>query len=222
MTAKHTKTAKINIPMCIASVLLCLTLISIHLTGGLYAKYITSSSAEDSARVITFGDITITESGSFDGTAATKGMIIPGVNLQKKAVVDFAGSESAVYVFVEVILSEHWTTTDNFLFSYKVNDSTGAPFMTWAIENGWTFLKKAEAANTYVYYRTLAPNTELKAVDIIADDGAIAVSEYITKSEITSMTEISVKLRASVVQSGGFDDADAAWTSIAAKEGSAN
>lgn len=43
--------ANVNIPMCLAGVLLCLTLISVHLTGGLYARYSTSGTGGDSARV---------------------------------------------------------------------------------------------------------------------------------------------------------------------------
>ena len=46
--------AKINIPMCIACVLLCLTLFSFYLCGGLYAKYISTAYGGDSARVAKF------------------------------------------------------------------------------------------------------------------------------------------------------------------------
>ena len=45
---------KVNIPMCLACVLLCLTLISMHLTTGLYARYTTTAQASDSARVAKF------------------------------------------------------------------------------------------------------------------------------------------------------------------------
>lgn len=45
---------KLNIPMCLGLVLLCLTLISIHFTSGLYAKYVSKNDAEDSARVAKF------------------------------------------------------------------------------------------------------------------------------------------------------------------------
>lgn len=45
---------KVNIPMVLACVLLCLTLISIHLTSGLYARYTTTATASDSARVARF------------------------------------------------------------------------------------------------------------------------------------------------------------------------
>ena len=46
--------AKMNIPMCIACVLLCLTLFSMYLTGGLYARYISRDEGEDFARVAEF------------------------------------------------------------------------------------------------------------------------------------------------------------------------
>ena len=43
--------AKLNIPMCAALVLLLMTMISIHLTSGLYARYTTTATGSDSARV---------------------------------------------------------------------------------------------------------------------------------------------------------------------------
>lgn len=46
--------AKLNIPMCAALVLLLLTMVSIHLTSGLFARYTSSSSGSDSARVAKF------------------------------------------------------------------------------------------------------------------------------------------------------------------------
>ena len=51
---KNKRRSKVNIPMCAAAVILCLTLVSIHLTSGLYARYSTTSSGEDSARVAKF------------------------------------------------------------------------------------------------------------------------------------------------------------------------
>lgn len=46
--------AKLNIPMCAALVLLLLTMISIHLTSGLYARYTATATATSSARVAKF------------------------------------------------------------------------------------------------------------------------------------------------------------------------
>ena len=209
--AKHRKTAKVNIPMCIASFLFCLTLISIHLTSGLYAKYISSASGNDSARVIKFGELTITETGDF--YEDNKLMIIPGVDLIKKATVSFSGSESATYVFVE-IMPTGWSATDDVTFALLSNGKTA---MQWSIADGWVFLKSDNG--TYIYYRELAPNLELVTADIIARNGKITVSDQITKSEIKAMTDVSIKLRATVVQSGGFENPEAAWNSVAAKEG---
>lgn len=45
---------KRNIPMFIAGILLCLTLLSMYLVSGLYAKFTTSGEGEDSARVAAF------------------------------------------------------------------------------------------------------------------------------------------------------------------------
>ena len=207
---RHHKT-KMNIPMCLAAILLSLTLISIHLTSGLYAKYISSASGNDSARVIKFGELTLTEEGDF--YEGNKLMIIPGVALTKKATVSFSGSESATYVFVEITPSK-WSTTDNKTFSLMSNGKTA---MQWNVAEGWLFLKSDNG--TYIYYRELTPNTELIATDIIAENGKITVSNQITKSEIQVMTGISIKLRATVVQSGGFKNPEAAWNSVAVKEG---
>lgn len=52
--AKTTKTRTFNKPMIVAGILFYLTLVSICLTSGLYAKYLVSDSAEDSARVAKF------------------------------------------------------------------------------------------------------------------------------------------------------------------------
>lgn len=45
---------KHNIPMCAALVLLLLTMITTHLTSGLYARYTSTASSQDSARVAKF------------------------------------------------------------------------------------------------------------------------------------------------------------------------
>lgn len=212
--AKHTKTTKVNIPMCIVSFLFCLTLISIHLTSGLYAKYITSASGGDYARGITFGDLTLTESGDFNANGEL--VIIPGVDLTKRAVVDFTGSEAPTYVFIQVTAAQ-WHTEDNYSFAAYSGDKV---FMQWSVADDWTYLKND--GETYVYYRTLVPNKELNEVNVIANNGNITVSEYITRSEILTLSDVSIKLRATAVQSGGFENPTAAWNSLAAKEGSAN
>ena len=213
--AQHKKTSKVNIPMCVAAFLFCITLVSIHLTSGLYSKYVSSSSSNDSARVVTFGDLTLTETGDF--YEENKLMIIPGVDLTKKAMVKFSGSEAATYVFVEINPSASWQTTDNKTFFITLNNKTA---MQWSVADGWKYLMKSDNGTdtTYIYYRELAPNIPLVGADII-DNGIITVSDQITRNEIKSMTGISINFRATVVQSGGFADPEAAWNAVAAKEG---
>ena len=165
-----------------------------------------------SARVISFGDLTLSESGDFYENNSL--MIIPVVNLTKKATVDFAGSESATYVFVEIVPSDGWQETYGYTFSYISNDKIA---MQWSVNEYWELL--TDENGIYVYYRALVPNTALEGVDIIADNGRIFVSDQISKSELGSMVNISIKLRAAVVQAGGFANPEAAWNSVAAKEG---
>lgn len=56
------KPGKLNIPMYAAGVLLVLTLLSLHVTSGLYARYVSRGSAGDEARVATFH---VTASGTY-------------------------------------------------------------------------------------------------------------------------------------------------------------
>ena len=53
---------KVNIPLLLAGILFCLTLISISLTSNLIAKYSTTASGSDSARVAKFDVGTTTNS----------------------------------------------------------------------------------------------------------------------------------------------------------------
>ena len=201
------KTAIVNIPMCIACVLFCLTLVSIRLTSGLYARYVNTASGSSSARVISFGNITLRETGNFASSGSAK--IIPGVNLKKQVQISFTGSESATYVFVEITPTGGWTTGDNATFS-MLNAK-----MQWRVATGttgWTFL--SSSGGTYVYYKMLGPNTPLSELDVIANEGEITVSDQITSSELQALEAVSITLRASVVQAGGFADAAAAWASI--------
>lgn len=207
----------INLPMALACVLLCLTLISINLTGGLYAKYTSSGSSPETARVIKFGDLTLTETGDFVEGGSTM-MIVPGVDIQKKATVYFAGSEAATYVFVTVVLSSDWTPdseTAPKVFTLPIPGADGIPGMSWTVADGWSFLQKG-IGNDYVYYLELAPNEKLEGRDIIKD-GRVTVSDGITRFQIDAMTGITVTFRAAVVQSGGFESADAAWESLSKK-----
>lgn len=220
---KRKREMKLNIPMCAACILLCLTLITTHMTGGLYAKYTASGAGSDSARVITFGDISIAEEGDFDSTKGDFAEeIVPGVDLKKKVTVKFAGSEAATYVFVEAVLSGNWTGQNavsddgNEIDTFSIlSEDEETAYLQWQIADGWDYV--GQSANGYVYYKALAPNAPLNDEDIVSDDGLITVSSQIPTipgNEYTELGDTYINFEAIVVQSNGFDDASAAWKAV--------
>ena len=107
----HHKT-QMNIPMCLPAILLCLTLFSFYFCGGLYARYTTSDSGEDAARVARF-DV------SEDGAYFSKNILIetaPG-RVEREIVVT---NNSEVAVAYTVTIKN---TTKNIPYSFSVDDS---------------------------------------------------------------------------------------------------
>ncbi|MBQ7875229.1 MAG: hypothetical protein IJ306_08760 [Oscillospiraceae bacterium] len=201
----------INIPMFIALVLLCLTLFSVHFSSGIFARYTTRANGGDSARTAAFAELSITETGDFD---SGKAMLIPGVNLTKDATVSFGKAEVAVYVFVEVEVSDDWAiNTEN----KKTFTMLGGK-VSWSVAEGWDDITSVGGTGkaTHVYYMEVAPNTEF-VKDIVANEGAITVSTEITRNEMASLANgIFINFRATAVQSGGFASAEEAWNSVSA------
>ena len=203
----RSKRIKINIPMTIAGVLLCLTLFSVHFTGNIYAKYATRAEMEDSARVAAFRSLTLIENGDFANAAKT-GVITPGKDLTKNATVSFSASEVAVYVVVEAELSNKWETTDNRTFAVKNGDEVQ---LQWSVASDWTFIEKT--GNRYAYYKALAPNTELADCGIISDNGKITVNRYIDRFEISQLTGLKINLKAYAIQAGNLSPEEA-WDKV--------
>jgi len=101
--------------MALACVLLCLTLFSVYLVGGIYAKYTVRDNASDSARVAKFD---ISKSGAYFDTEFEIG-VVPGdvtrtFTVQNK-------SETDVNYTVKIT-----NTTNNIPYSFSVNDDTPA------------------------------------------------------------------------------------------------
>lgn len=169
--------------------LLYLAVATFALTGVTFSRYVASAHSQDEGRVITFGDLTVTDSGSVQ--------VQPGVAAQKDLTVHFDGSEAAVYVFAEV--QGGWTRgADNRTYTY------GADSLSWRVADGWTHLQDN------VYYRELAPNTALTAG--LIDGGAVDVSEYMTRTELQALpTTLGIRVQAAAVQREGGDTAQIAW-----------
>lgn len=204
---RNKKAATRNVPMTLACVLFCLTLFSIHFTSDLYARYITSDSASDGARVVKFGTLRISEEGDF---SKGKAIFIPGVNLEKKVTVEYTGGETDVYVFVAMD-APGWAAADSGNKSFADRYCSK---MIWTVDADWNWQPTADGR--YIYWQYVDSN-ETFTDDFIADDGRIIVSEDITKTQIKSMTDIEINLRAYVVQANGFANAADAWASLAEK-----
>ena len=172
--------------------LLYLAVATFALTGVTFSRYVASAHSQDEGRVITFGDLTVTDSGSVQ--------VQPGVAAQKDLTVHFDGSEAATYVFVEV--QGGWTQdADNRTYTY------GADRLSWRVADGWTHLQDN------VYYRALSPNTALTAG--LIDGGAVNVSEDMTRTELQALpTTLGIRVQAVAVQREGGDTAETAWARV--------
>lgn len=196
MAARRTTSrAKMSIPMYLACVLLCLTLISIRLSSGVVARYSTTTDSGDGARVIYFKNLAVEVTGG--------GFIAPGVALELNARVTFGGSESATYVFAEV---EGVASAD----ASSVTLFAGGP--SWNVDTTqWKYL--GAYSGTHVYYLELAPTIALSEY-LFDGSTSSAVSEGMTAEQIEALDDFSPKFYASVVQSNGFDNPQQAWESL--------
>lgn len=172
--------------------LLYLAVATFALTGVTFSRYVASAHSQDGARVITFGDLTVTDSGSVQ--------VQPGVPAEKDLTVHFDGSEAATYVFVE-LNGSGWTRGADGIY----HDAAG--LMTWRVADGWTHLQDN------VYYRELAPNTALDAG--LIDDGAVNVSENMTRTQLQAAAgTLHIRVQAAAVQREGGDTAETAWARV--------
>lgn len=172
--------------------LLYLAVATFALTGVTFSRYVASAHSQDEARVITFGGLTVTDSGSVQ--------VQPGVPAKKDLTVRFDGSEAAVYVFAEV--QGGWTRgADNRTYTY------GGGSLSWRVADGWTHLRDN------VYYRELAPNTALTAG--LIDGGTVNVSENMTRTQLQAAAgTLHIRVQAAAVQREGGDTAETAWARV--------
>ena len=187
-----------------------LLLATFLLSGVTFSRYVTRTEGSDVARIATFGNVEIQESGSFN--ADGKLVIVPGIDLQKIATVIFEGSESATYMFVEIETGTSWKCDqDNKAFSVMIEDKE---LMTWSVADEWTYLEPV-TDNRRVYYRALLPNQALKGN--IIKENKITVSKDMTESELAGLADLYINFRATAVQSDGFESVSKAWLSLKTK-----
>lgn len=188
---------------------LSLVLLSSHITSGPYAKYSSQSTGSDGARVIKFGDLTVTETGDFTSVGVNENQFIfvPGVDLEKNVLVTFAGSEASTIVFITVE-TPGWTLTNKKNFT----DSQGQ--LTWSVADGWTHLETD--GSTHVFYYSLDPNEKMTNTPFIKD-GKIQVNTNGTVDMYYDYPETSFTIQGYVVQANKFATAAEAWESISSK-----
>lgn len=194
---KPERKPKFRLPF--SAVLLYLLLIAAAVSGVTFSKYMTGTTVGDTARVAIMRDITVTETGNFAET--DKWVITPGVDMIKKAVVNFKGSEMACYVFCEIKTTGWSRMNDNYSFAFSGGSGN---ILGWAVNNEWEFL--SGNGSEAVYYRIVGANTVLQT-DVLAEGGKITVSENITKTQLGLLPkDMQIKISATAVQYNGFSE----------------
>ncbi len=171
--------------------LLYLAVLSFALTGVTFSSYLTSTSTGDAARTAWFKELRIVERGDYTG------QLIPGVDLEKQATVEFDGSEMACYVFLR-ISGEDWALdVDRCTYHYR-------SLLTCSINPKWTYL--TDDKNGAVFYCIVSALDTLKQ-DVFADKGTITVSDSLKRSDLTSLPKgFGLTISATAVQYHGFSE----------------
>lgn len=195
--------------MHVALLLLCAVLLSSYAINGLYARYSSKNTSSASARVIRFGDIILTQPDD------NYLILSPGITAKNEVKLDFAGSESATFVFVVITPSEHWMYAENML-KIKRGEKEIA---TLGVNSDWTHL--TTDGDKFVFYRALDPNVVLADVQIFTNqngvNGGVAISNQATAADLSALktgNDISISVKAIAVQSIGFENATEAWDSV--------
>ena len=216
----------LNAAMCLAVVLFWLVIITTYMSSGLFAKYSTMDSGGDSARVIQFGELTVTETLDTGVTANGGNLVfVPGTTMKKELTVDFEGSEADTFVFV-ALEAKGWSfTAPNATipasFALKQDANT---LMSWNMVSDWNYL--ASEDDQHVFYIFLDSNTPLTSKPVIQNgEITVHVATY-DAYEALAGKDLELNVTAYAVQANGFyapdrDTAEkvatAAWNSVKSK-----
>lgn len=195
------------------------------ITGVTFSRYITRASGESEASVLPFGQLTLTEDGNNTtvvdtvdeaGNINQKYMVIPGVDLVKKATVTYTPPDlahaSPIYIFVSVS-AVNWLRDG---YGYSLSETGGKQFLNFNIDSSWIYLKTDNDGKD-IYYRSASADSYFSE-DIIYKN-VISVSEEIGNSDMDYIKNKagSIDFECYAAQAEGFTDAEQAWDSLKSK-----
>lgn len=188
--------------------LLYLIVFCFMMTGVSLSRYVTVSEGQDGAQVISFGNATLTMSGTLEN-AKYVNFIEPGVPIHQVAKVSFEGSDKKSIVFIKVTPDAGWTqegsAEDGYRFSYGdvFNTSTqkSEAALAWELDNTqWQFLQTDDSGTSFIYYKLVEPSVALTDVPLIKSD-MITVSEYLTRKNMEVLpNDLGIHFKIYVVQ----------------------
>lgn len=164
------------------------------------------------------GTLTLAEQAGTEITGGKEFAVIPGTDITKDPKVTYTHKTAQsgdpkiqsvpVYVFVKMDAGSAWAAGSGST-SFTANTTSATPALSFGIDSGWTYL--ATESGSYVYYRTLAAETDLTAASVISGD-KITVSTDIRKGEIAAIeNNLGLNFTAYAIQQAGFDTAAVAW-----------
>ena len=170
---KKARKAKVNIFMCIAAVLFCATLFSMHLVSDLYARYAESEKSSDSARVAAFS---ITQEGTIFDTIQAE--VTPGTTQSAELTIT---NKSEVAMEYTLTVENVTGNLAPLKFTLKNADADTPPVTTEKYENGLSITSARQIAGDHTDKYTLNIVWEPSAVE--EDDLALmGMVDYITVS----------------------------------------
>lgn len=174
---------KQRIPALAAAIMLCLTLLSVCLTCGLYARYTTNGSGAEKARVAQFGQLSLTMDAA-EGVKLLPGSI-KSVTLNPKVTMTASEVAVAVYVYVSLPEGSSWT------YNEAARSFSCGPIL-WTVAEGWIYLENE--GQTYTFYRFLKPGDALTEEPVV-QGGTMHVPQNYDDYYGMTDTDVNLKIR---------------------------
>ena len=208
-----------------ALLLLCCALLLVSVSVGVTVAYLTSTTTEVK-NTFTIGDVKIdldeaeVEYNAADNTYVDKGTrvqqntynILPGTEVYKDPTITvYKDSENC---YVRAIVTVTYPKTDDASKTFSV-DWLGDTGTGWtrivndATLAGETYTQKIE----YRYNTVVGKNTDGPTV-LPAIFNTLTIPSALTNTDIAKLASFKIDVVGHAIQSGGFPDADTAWTAF--------